>query len=494
MSKLIAIDDGHGMNTAGKRTPVFTDGTVGETGKPWMHENEFNRAVAAHLNAHLIRCGFATIMVAPGDNDVSRMDRINAANKAKADLYISIHANALDGVWGSQEGISTFHYPGSVKGKKAAEIIHKHLLKGTQQKDRKVQTAKFDVLTYTTMPAVLVECAFMDNDREARLLMSDAFRRECAYDIARGICEYFGVAYKEEEPLKYSKIRKFSSYVHIVEMNPKEYRLDITEGIPGKYERPSTVFGEPRLDEIVWVRMNAQFCGGTSTRGYGSFIDPTDNLPDKPSMAGYTDLTYKDGKLRIGTGGDFTIGSSYGLIQDGKTNHIFKDWWGAIMAARHPRSMAGSLKNGNNAFIVVDGRWTNLSLGMTAQQQTELGHELGFVNLVNFDGGGSSVLVIGDKIMNRPSDGSERAVISCIVAYRKYALDELPVIKKGSKGVYVNLLQRLLNASGCECGAADGIFGNGTLTAVKKYQKQHGLVVDGIVGKLTWAKLTEGRK
>lgn len=298
------------------------------------------------------------------------------------------------------------------------------------------------------------------------------------------------IVYEKVEPLKYSKIRRYNSYVHIVEMDPATYRLDITEGIPGKLEKLSAMYGEPRLNEITWVRMNAQFFGGSS-RGYGAYIDPTDNLSDKPSAPGYTDLTYKGGRLQVGTGGEFTIGTSYGLIAAGKTNYMYSEWHKSLMAARHPRSMAGSQKNGNNVFVVTDGRWTNLSLGITAQQQTALGHELGCMDLVNFDGGGSSQLMISDEIKNRPSDGRERAIISAIMAYRKYTLLMLPVLKKGSKGVYANLLQRLLNNAGYNCGAADGIFGNSTLAAVKKYQKQHGLVVDGIVGKMTWTALTD---
>ena len=187
--KLVAIDDGHGLETPGKRTPFFP-GT-----KRFMHENEFNRAVADLLKANLERCGFNTLMVAPGDSDVPLKTRTDTANKAKADFYISIHANALNGIWGNQQGVSTFHYPNSILGKRAATIIHKHLKQGTEQKDRGVLTANFHVLRETKMPSVLVECAFMDNLREANLLLSDAFRIECAIEICKGICEYFAVPY-----------------------------------------------------------------------------------------------------------------------------------------------------------------------------------------------------------------------------------------------------------------------------------------------------------
>ena len=193
--KLIAIDDGHGMATAGKRTPVFTDGTNGETGQPWMHENEFNRVVAQKLKTGLERCGFDTLLVAPTDDDTPLEVRTETANKAKADFYISVHANALAGVWGPQNGISTYHYLGSEKSRTAAVLIHRQLAKGTKLKDRGVLTNDFHVLRETGMPSVLVECAFMDNDKEARLLMTDGYREECADEICKGICEFFGVVY-----------------------------------------------------------------------------------------------------------------------------------------------------------------------------------------------------------------------------------------------------------------------------------------------------------
>ncbi len=64
----------------------------------------------------------------------------------------------------------------------------------------------------------------------------------------------------------------------------------------------------------------------------------------------------------------------------------------------------------------------------------------------------------------------------------------LSILKKGSKGKEVKTLQCLLIACGYSCGSAgaDGDFGNGTLTAVKKYQTAHKLTADGIVGKNTW--------
>jgi N-acetylmuramoyl-L-alanine amidase len=160
-----------------------------------MHENEFNNAVAQLLKVNLERCGFRTLMAAPTDADTPLKTRTDTANNAKADFYISIHANALNGQWGEQNGVSTYFYPGSEKGYTAAVIIHRHLTKGTPQKDRGVKSENFHILREAKMPSVLVECAFMDNLKEAQLLLTDAYRRECADEICQGICEYFGVAY-----------------------------------------------------------------------------------------------------------------------------------------------------------------------------------------------------------------------------------------------------------------------------------------------------------
>lgn len=190
---LIALDDGHGMETSGKRTPLFEDGT-------FMYENDFNKAVIEKLDKLLKHNGFDTLLVAPTDEDTPLKERTDLANKMKADFYFSCHANAYKGVWGDWGGQDTFYYGTdtyySKESKRAAEIIHKHLIQGTKLRDRGVNKANFHVLRETNMPSVLSEMAFMDNKDEARLLMSDEYRKECGIEVAKGICEYFGVKFE----------------------------------------------------------------------------------------------------------------------------------------------------------------------------------------------------------------------------------------------------------------------------------------------------------
>lgn len=69
-----------------------------------------------------------------------------------------------------------------------------------------------------------------------------------------------------------------------------------------------------------------------------------------------------------------------------------------------------------------------------------------------------------------------------------------PTLKKGSRGEYVTLLQTKLIQQGYDLSpyGADGSFGNKTLTAVKQFQRDHGLTSDGIIGDRTWEALNSG--
>lgn len=192
-SIIVALDDGHGIGTPGKRTPTMLNGRV-------IQENEFNRAVVRYLDEELKRCGFGTLLVSPGDSDTPLQDRVNIANRARANAFISIHFDALNGVFDNKKGGHTvFYNTGSASGKKLAECIDKHLDKGTQQADRGVKEANFYVLRKTTMPAILSENGFMDMLYEAELMLKESFQREVAREHAMGICEYFGVPYVAAE-------------------------------------------------------------------------------------------------------------------------------------------------------------------------------------------------------------------------------------------------------------------------------------------------------
>ncbi|WP_079478879.1 N-acetylmuramoyl-L-alanine amidase [Halobacillus salinus] len=193
MPKLIALDDGHGMNTAGKRTP-----NIPELGRS-IRENEFNRAVVKFLKQELERSGFDTLLVAPTDEDISLKKRVDLANQRKADIYVAVHYNAFDGSFSGSNpsGIEIYVYPGYLNrdAGKLATAVGKYLRQGTNQNWRGIKESNFYVLRETTMPAILTENGFMDNKTEALLMIDENFQREVAVEHAKGICEYFKVPY-----------------------------------------------------------------------------------------------------------------------------------------------------------------------------------------------------------------------------------------------------------------------------------------------------------
>src|SRR5690606_32698781 len=109
--KLVALDDGHGENTPGKRTPYI------EQINRVIKENEFNSAVVNIMAEQLRRNGYRVLLVAPTGYDTPLKQRTDLANKHKADIYVSIHYNAFDGKFDGEgkdpEGISVHIYPGT---------------------------------------------------------------------------------------------------------------------------------------------------------------------------------------------------------------------------------------------------------------------------------------------------------------------------------------------------------------------------------------------
>lgn len=99
------------------------------------------------------------------------------------------------------------------------------------------------------------------------------------------------------------------------------------------------------------------------------------------------------------------------LIQNQRPVSIPVQW----KNTRHPRTVLGEYANGDLLFIVVDGRQSPWSSGVTLEDLQITLIEFGIINAYNLDGGGSSSLVFNNELMNRPSEKSERAMATSIV-------------------------------------------------------------------------------
>lgn len=198
MSKIIAIDAGHGSNTAGKRTP---DG---------YREHWINVRCAYFFEQAVKRCGFDAIRIgwddtdSTDDKDVSIITRQNQVRNSGASACFSWHANAYGENWNSAQGVETImHVTESKRGdsEKLAKLVQAELVKGTEQKNRGVKTGNFGMCNAVYMKcdaAALLEIGFMTNQMEAGLMKTDKFCKEQAEDACRGLCKYYGYKYIAE--------------------------------------------------------------------------------------------------------------------------------------------------------------------------------------------------------------------------------------------------------------------------------------------------------
>ena len=175
--KKIIIDAGHGPETAGKRSP---DGT--------LREFHFNEATAIHVKKLLTTEGFTVIFSHDNSCDVTLSERISLANKLRVSAFISIHANAFGNDWNQAQGIETYTCLNpSETSTRMANLVQQALIMRTGRKNRGVKKGDFAVLRETTMPAILVECGFMTNKKEADLLKSLEYQQQCAQAIVFGV-------------------------------------------------------------------------------------------------------------------------------------------------------------------------------------------------------------------------------------------------------------------------------------------------------------------
>lgn len=189
---LIVLDAGHSFDTSGKTNP---DG---------LKEYEINQAITEFTRSILITYSNVSVVFTHSEKkDVPLQKRTDLANSIKADCFVSIHSNALGNGrdWNDATGIETFIHPSAgTTSRSLAHKVQKNMIAVTGLKDRGVKTANLHVLRETKMPSILVECGFMTNQAEVKLLRSDSYRKACAEAIAKSITEEFKLTKKETLP------------------------------------------------------------------------------------------------------------------------------------------------------------------------------------------------------------------------------------------------------------------------------------------------------
>lgn len=179
----ICIDAGHG----GK-----DPGAVSEN----VQEKDINLVIATILFERLSNAGHEVVMTRTDDSFVKLYKRVDIANNAEVDVFISIHNNAAGNT--DIGGTEVLHYPDSEDGIKIAGEVQKELVKLLRRDDRGLKERdNLVVLNSTTMPAILVECGFLTNPIERKLLQDKCFQELAAIAIMEGL-EKWEIYLKED--------------------------------------------------------------------------------------------------------------------------------------------------------------------------------------------------------------------------------------------------------------------------------------------------------
>ena len=138
--------------------------------------------------------GVKTILTRNYERTLDLQPRVTKANNSKADVFVSIHANATRGKRKDVNGLETYYYSG-YKGYSLAKNIQKQILIfSPQSPDRGVRRSRFYVIRKTSMPAALVEIGFVTGMYDADLLRQKVYRDKMSFAIARGILNYLKIS------------------------------------------------------------------------------------------------------------------------------------------------------------------------------------------------------------------------------------------------------------------------------------------------------------
>ena len=195
---LILIDNGHGLDTPGKRSP---DGK--------FLEATYTREIAKRVVADLTDRGYNAELLVPEPEDIplsERVRRINTHCQALGKqnvILISIHVNAAGhgSKWLNATGWSCY----TCKGQTTSDLIAESFYEAAKKNfpGRRIRTdysdndpdweENFYILRHSLCPAILTENFFMDNHSDLEYLQSRAGKQAVADTHIEGILEYVGI-------------------------------------------------------------------------------------------------------------------------------------------------------------------------------------------------------------------------------------------------------------------------------------------------------------
>lgn len=168
-------------------------------------EAESNLKIALKVQNLLEQSGATVILTRSDENAIYDIDsktlkekkisdihnRVKIGNESSADIFVSIHLNKIpeQQYWGWQ----TFYKQESAEGQKLATSIQNNLNKSIEKENKRVPM-KIDniyIIKHVEIPTTIVECGFLSNPEEEKLLLTDDYQNKLAWGIYTGIMDYF---------------------------------------------------------------------------------------------------------------------------------------------------------------------------------------------------------------------------------------------------------------------------------------------------------------
>lgn len=181
----------------------------GAVSKNGIKESDINLKITLKLKKILEEANANVILTRSDENAIYDVDkktlrekkvsdiknRVKIGNNSNADIFVSIHLNKIP--QSKYYGWQTFYKQGSEEGKKLATCIQSSLneeMKSNFQRENKREPLKINnvyIIKHVEIPIVIVECGFLSNPEEEKLLQQDDYQEKLAWGIYNGIMDYF---------------------------------------------------------------------------------------------------------------------------------------------------------------------------------------------------------------------------------------------------------------------------------------------------------------
>jgi len=189
-NKVIVIDAGHGGR----------DG--GASGRSGLKEKDVNLEIAKKLKQYIEMNGGVAVMIREEDNGLYSMETSNKKREdmknrkeiikeSGADLLISIHLNSFPQA--KYYGAQVFYFEGSKPSQWLAKVMQQELRRVLDKNNDRVEksTNSYFILKDNDIPSILVECGFLSNEEEERLLSQPWYQEKIAWSLYVGMLKYF---------------------------------------------------------------------------------------------------------------------------------------------------------------------------------------------------------------------------------------------------------------------------------------------------------------